>query len=117
MVACITDGMVRDIAGINDVGIPVFARGLTPNSPFKDGPGEIGLSVAIGGVTVDSGDIIVGDRDGLVVVPRGETFDVLRELVAVRAKEAQMEEGVKAGLKSPPWLAAALQAKGVRYLD
>jgi 4-hydroxy-4-methyl-2-oxoglutarate aldolase len=117
VVACITDGMVRDIAGINDVGIPVFARGLTPNSPFKDGPGEIGLSIAIGGVTVDSGDIIVGDRDGLVVVPRGEAVDVLRELVAVRAKEAQMEEGVKAGQKSPPWLAAALQAKGVRYLD
>lgn len=117
VVACITDGMVRDIAGINEVGMPVFARGLTPNSPFKDGPGEIGLAVAIGGVTVTSGDIIVGDRDGLVVVPLGEIADVLRELVAVREKEAKMEAGVKAGQKSPPWLAEALQVKGVRYLD
>jgi 4-hydroxy-4-methyl-2-oxoglutarate aldolase len=117
VVACITDGMVRDIAGINEVGIPVFARGLTPNSPFKDGPGEIGLAVAIGGVTVSSGDVIVGDRDGIVVVPREEIADVLRELVGVREKEAKMESGVNAGQKSPPWLAEALQAKGVRYLD
>ena len=117
IVACVTDGMVRDIAGINDVGIPVFARGLTPNSPFKDGPGEIGLAVAIGGVTVTSGDILVGDRDGLVVVPRAEIAAVREQLEAVRAKEATMEAGVRSGERSPPWLADALQAKGVRYLD
>jgi 4-hydroxy-4-methyl-2-oxoglutarate aldolase len=117
VVACVTDGMVRDIAGINEVGIPVFARGLTPNSPFKDGPGEIGLAVAIGGVTVTSGDVIVGDRDGVVVVPQGEIGAVLHELNAVREKEAKMESGVKSGQKTPPWLAEALQSKGVRYID
>jgi 4-hydroxy-4-methyl-2-oxoglutarate aldolase len=117
VVACVTDGMVRDIAGINEVGIPVFARGLTPNSPFKDGPGEIGLAVAIGGVTVTSGDVIVGDRDGVVVVPQGEIGAVLHELNAVREKEAKMESGVKSGQKAPPWLAEALQSKGVRYID
>ena len=117
VVACVTDGMVRDIAGINEVGMPVFARGLTPNSPFKDGPGEIGLAVAIGGVTVTSGDVIVGDRDGVVVVPRGEIGAVLQELNAVREKEAKMESGVKSGQKTPPWLAEALQSKGVRYID
>lgn len=117
IVACITDGMVRDIAGINESGIPVFARGLTPNSPFKDGPGEIGLAVAIGGVIVASGDVLVGDRDGIVVVPRAELDAVTKELEAIRAKEAAMEAGVRAGDKSPPWLADALHAKGVRYLD
>ena len=117
VVACITDGMVRDIAGINDVGIPVFARGLTPNSPFKDGPGEIGLTVSIGGVTVSSGDIVVADRDGVVVVPFAEIGDVRRQLESIRDKEAQMEAGVKRGDKAPPWLAEALQVKGVRYLD
>jgi 4-hydroxy-4-methyl-2-oxoglutarate aldolase len=117
VVACVTDGMVRDIAGINEVGMPVFARGLTPNSPFMDGPGEIGLAVAIGGVTVTSGDLIVGDRDGVVVVPQAEIGAVLHALDAVREKEAQMEAGVKRGQKSPPWLPDALQAKGVRYID
>ncbi len=117
VVACITDGMVRDIAGINEVGIPVFARGLTPNSPFKDGPGEIGFAVAIGGVTVNSGDVVAGDRDGVVIIPREAIADTLRELRSVREKEAKMESGVKSGQKTPPWLAEALQVKGVRYLD
>lgn len=117
VIACVTDGMVRDLAGINDVGLPVFARGLTPNSPFKDGPGEIGLSVAIGGVTVTSGDIVLGDGDGVVIVPRAEIAAVQEQLQAVRAKEAKMEAGVRSGEKSPPWLAEALQAKGIRYVD
>ena len=52
VVACVTDGLVRDVDGIDAVGIPVFARGLSPNSPFKDGPGEIGLPIVIGGLAV-----------------------------------------------------------------
>lgn len=115
--ACVTDGMVRDIAGINETELPVFARGLTPNSPFKDGPGEIGLSVAIGGVTVSSGDIVVGDRDGVVIVPQQDIAATIGALSAVRAKEMLMESGVKSGQKSPPWLSDALTVKGVRYLD
>jgi 4-hydroxy-4-methyl-2-oxoglutarate aldolase len=117
VVACVTDGMVRDLAGINEVGLPVFARGLTPNSPFKDGPGEIGLSVAIGGVSVASGDIVLGDGDGVVVIPRGEIALVREQLEAVRGKEANMEAGVRSGEKTPPWLAEALKVKGVRYVD
>jgi len=70
IVAAVTDGLVRDVQGIVDVGIPVYARGLTPNSPFKHGPGTIGLPIAIGGQTVQAGDLVVGDRDGVVVVPR-----------------------------------------------
>src|SRR3989337_453245 len=56
--ALVTDGMVRDVEGLNAVGIPVFARGLSPNSPYKDGPGEIGLPVALGGMSIDPGDLI-----------------------------------------------------------
>jgi len=117
VVACVTDGMARDIAGINAVGIPVFGRGLTPNSPFKDGPGEIGTSIVLGGMTVNSGDVLVGDRDGLVVVPRLELAAVLGELDVVRAKEAKMDAGVKAGQKTPDWLDEALKVKGVRYIE
>ena len=56
--ALVTDGMVRDVDGLNAVGIPVFARGLSPNSPFKDGPGTIGLPISLGGVTVNAGDVV-----------------------------------------------------------
>ncbi|MEO8304536.1 MAG: RraA family protein [Betaproteobacteria bacterium] len=117
LVACVTDGVVRDIDGINKVGMPVFARGLSPNSPFKDGPGEIGLSIVIGGLTIHSGDVLVGDKNGVAVVPRVRVAEVIANLKAVAAKEAQMDEAVLAGAKEPAWLQSALAAKGVRVID
>jgi 4-hydroxy-4-methyl-2-oxoglutarate aldolase len=117
IVAVITDGLVRDIAGLEEVGIPVYARGLTPNSPEKHGPGEIGLPIALGGEAINAGDLIVGDRDGIVVVPYADIDLVAENLAAVTAKEQKMEAAVKEGLKYPEWLQQTLQQKGVRYLD
>ena len=117
MVACVTDGMVRDIDGINEVGIPVFARGLSPNSPFKDGPGEIGLSVVIGGLAIHSGDILVADKNGVAVVPRERAAEVIASLAGVSAKEAQMDAAVRSGARKPDWLQATFAAKGVRLID
>ncbi len=95
--ALVTDGMVRDIEGLNAVGIPVFARGLSPNSPFKDGPGTIGLPISLGGVTVNSGDVVIGDQDGVVVVAREALESVLAALADVKTKEAKMDELVAKG--------------------
>jgi 4-hydroxy-4-methyl-2-oxoglutarate aldolase len=117
IVAVVTDGLVRDIAGLEDVGIPVYARGLTPNSPEKHGPGEIGLPIALGGGAINAGDLIVGDRDGIVVVPYADIDRVADGLAAVTAKEQKMEAAVRDGLKYPEWLEQTLQQKGVRYLD
>ncbi len=117
MIGCVTDGMVRDIDGINEVGMPVFARGLSPNSPFKDGPGEIGLSVVIGGVAVHSGDIIVADKNGVAVVPREKAAAVVNSLQAVSKKEAQMDALVRGGIKEPDWLKATFDAKGILFVD
>ncbi|MEP6701632.1 MAG: RraA family protein, partial [Betaproteobacteria bacterium] len=105
IVALVTDGMVRDIDGLNAVGIPVFARGLTPNSPHKDGPGEIGTPVTIGGVIVNPGDIVVGDQDGVVVVARESAAAVAAALAEVAAKEAAMDQWVREGKTMPTWLA------------
>jgi 4-hydroxy-4-methyl-2-oxoglutarate aldolase len=116
VVAIVTDGAVRDIPGIDAVGIPVFARGVSPNSPWKNGPGRVGLPIAIGGVTVDAGDIVVGDQDGVVIVPRAGAAAAADELTSVLAKEAKMEQGVKAGLIVPAWLADARKAKGVTFI-
>lgn len=115
--AFVTDGMVRDIDGLNVVGIPVFARGLSPNSPYKDGPGEIGLPIMLGGVTVDSGDVILGDQDGVVVVAREAIPTVLAAIEDVKAKEAKMEALVAQGAKMPPGIEELIAQKGVRYVD
>jgi len=115
--AIVTDGVVRDLTGINQVGIPVFARGISANSPWKNGPGTVGLPIVIGGVSVNAGDIAAGDQDGVVIVARSAAPAVADGLKAVLAKEKKMEADVKAGMTIPGWLEEAYKAKGVRYLD
>lgn len=73
----VTDGLVRDVQQTKDVGFAVFAIGLTPSGPTKDGVGQINLPISCGGVVVFPGDIIVGDSDGVVVVRKDEATDVL----------------------------------------
>ena len=115
--ALVTDGMVRDVDGLNAVGIPVFARGLSPNSPFKDGPGTIGLPIALGGVTVNAGDLVIGDQDGVVVVAREAIERVLEALADVKAKEAKMDEWVRTGATAPLGMQQLIADKGVRFVD
>ena len=62
-VAIVTDGVVRDIAGILRAGIPVFCRGVVPNSGYRNGPATINLPVSFGGQIVEPGDVLVGDRE------------------------------------------------------
>jgi 4-hydroxy-4-methyl-2-oxoglutarate aldolase len=115
--AFVTDGMVRDIDGLNAVGIPVFARGLSPNSPYKDGPGRIGLPISLGGVSVNAGDVIIGDENGIVVVGREVLQGVLVALDEVKAKEAMMDDLVAKGATSPPGMEKLLAEKGIDYVD
>ena len=117
VVGIVTDGVVRDLTGINDVGIPVFARGICANSPWKNGPGRVGLPIFIGGVCVNAGDIAAGDQDGVVVVTRRTVPAVAAGLKAVLAREKKMEANVKAGMTVPGWLKEAYKTKGVRYMD
>ena len=115
--AFVTDGMVRDIEGLDAVGIPVFARGLSPNSPYKDGPGSIGLPVSIGGMSIHAGDVVIGDENGIVVVARDKVESVLSALDEVKAKEQMMDELVAKGATFPPGMEQMLVQKGVLYLD
>lgn len=102
-VAFVTDGCVRDVPGIRQVGLPCFAAGVTPNSPARTGPGTVGFPAVVGGVTVANGDIVAGDQDGVVVVPYERIDACIERLVRVRAAEADLDAKVQAGLKSTPW--------------
>lgn len=108
----VTDGLVRDLEDLETVGLPVFAMGVTPNSPQRRGPGSVGLPVVCGGVTVASGDVVVGDRDGVVVVPRARIDETLKNLERVKAAEAATLERVRAGLKELPVEVPALKRMG-----
>lgn len=74
----VVDGAVRDKAGILEVGFPTFSRGITPKLFGTSGPGAINVPIQCGGVTVNPGDLIVGDDDGVVVVPRKDIERVLK---------------------------------------
>jgi 4-hydroxy-4-methyl-2-oxoglutarate aldolase len=104
----VTDGVVRDLAGILSVGLPVFCVGLSPNSPARNGPGSVGLPIVIGGMSVSSGDVLVLDNDGVVIIPQGEVQSVTQNLKLVYAAEADLEAKVKAGLKLPDFIRKAL---------
>ncbi len=68
----VVDGCIRDIEGIQELSIPVFAKGVTPQGPYKNGPGEINVPIACGGQVVCPGDLLVGDHDGVVVIPQAD---------------------------------------------
>ena len=103
--AFVTDGLARDRAGIVAAGLPLFAMGISPNSPASSGPGQVGAPVVLGGVQVCSGDIVVGDADGVVVIPLAEAELVLEKLHMVQAAEKTAEETVKGGATSfASWL-------------
>ena len=109
----VTDGLVRDIVGILGVGLPVYCAGVTPNSPVRNGPGTVGLPVVLGGVAIESGDLVIGDGDGVVIVPRARIGAVLERLAAVRAAEAALEAKVKAGLEVPDFVQTILNSDRV----
>jgi len=94
----VTDGCARDLPGIQALDFPLFCRGLSPNSPYSKGPGSVGYPVMMGGVEVSSGDMIVGDQDGVVVVPFAKIDEVIAALEDVRAAETALEHQVKDGL-------------------
>lgn len=117
IIAVVTDGVVRDLDGIARSRLPVYAQGLSPNSPFKHGPGTVGLPISLGGSLVNAGDLVVGDRDGVVIVPSDRVPEVIARLAEVRAREADLDARVTAGVSVPDWVAAALDSDIVRFVD
>lgn len=95
--AFVTDGLARDKAGIVATGLPVFCRGIQPNSPALNGPGVVGAPVTLGDVYIRPGDAIVGDADGVVVIPYEQLERVLDRLEQVRAAEVRTEKLVREG--------------------
>ena len=112
----VCDGMCRDLSGIRAAGLPTFVLGASPAAPGKDGPGEIGGRVSCGGVVVEAGDIVVGDEDGVVVVPLADGRAVALALDAVRQKEASMQANLDAGQLIPGWVDKRLAELGCELL-
>jgi len=113
----VTDGPVRDYAGVVAAGLPVWCTGLTPASPFSKGPGSVGFAIQIGGQEVETGDMIIADRDGVVVVPFENIDEIIAALARVKELETALDAEVAEGLKIPAPISELLASDRVEYVD
>jgi len=113
----VIDGLIRDIPGIKEVGMPVYARGITPVGPLHRGPGEINFSVSCGGIVVNPGDIICGDANGVVVVRQEIAESLLDRLVNQRKSLKDYLDNVKQGIFSNEWVDNILDSHHCLFID
>ena len=115
--AIVVDGMARDLDGIVAAELPVHCRGITPNSCVRSGPGRVGLPVIVGGVAVQAGDIIVGDRDGVVAVPQARLAEIVGKLDEIRQMEAELQAKIRAGATHFEAIAVLLASDRVTWVE
>ena len=94
----IIDGAARDVDVLEEMGFGVWARAVNPAGPYKNGPGQINIPVAVGGVVVNPGDVICADSDGVIVIPAAEAVSSLLAGRAVEADEAQRRAAILASV-------------------
>ena len=109
-------GAIRDSGAIAKQGFPVYAAGVTHRGPYKDGPGEINVAIALDGMVIEPGDLVVGDEDGLLCVPFDATEAVLKATEAKQAAEQTQIAAIEAGTHSAPWVDETLRRLGCEGL-
>lgn len=111
----IIDGAVRDVNTLKEIGMPIYAAGITPAGPYKNGPGEINVPVSCGGVVINPGDILVGDADGIVVIRQDDAEDILSKTQAKNLAEQQTMADIINMKWDRTWVDAALEEQGCEY--
>jgi regulator of RNase E activity RraA len=110
----VVDGAIRDAAAIRGGAFPVFARGVTHRGPYKDGPGEVNGVIAISGMVISPGDLIIGDADGVLCVPIDEVDKVYECAKAKLESEQKAFASIAAGQREDSWIDQRLQSLGVQ---
>ncbi len=114
----IIDGCVRDSAALREMDFPVYAKGVTPNGPYKNGPGEMNFPVSFAGIIINPGDIIVGDADGLLVVRPEDAEEIAKKAKAWHDSEEKQLEGILTkGEWVRPWVDGKLEEVGFEFVD
>ena len=108
----VLNGAVRDSEEIGRGQFPLYAAGVTHRGPYKDGPGEINVPIAIDGMVIHPGDLIVGDADGLLCVPYDEVEEILAATRRKMAAEKKTLADIEAGTLDTAWIDVTLQRIG-----
>jgi regulator of RNase E activity RraA len=112
IVGLVIDGAIRDSDILPTLSIPVFAKGVTHRGCYKNGPGELNVTISCGGMVVRPGDLVVGDSDGVVIVPYEEAPGLLPELKKKVEKETVVLEQIRANTVDRSWVDEELRDKG-----
>ena len=113
----VINGAIRDAAAIRAQAVPVFAAGVTHRGPYKNGPGEINVPIAIDGMVIAPGDLVLGDEDGLLCVPFDDLVPVLAAAEAKFAAEQTQMAHIAAGTHEAGWVEAQLRRLGCEGLE
>ncbi len=109
----VVDACIRDSDAIAELDFPVYARGVTPNGPYKNGPGEINFPVSLCGIVICPGDILIGDGDGVAVVKPEDAGELAAVTRKVFEKETKFLEDIAAGRGlNRSWVDRMLTEKG-----
>ncbi len=112
----VVNGAIRDTDAFVEAGYPCFARGSSHRGPYKLGPGEINVPVSLGGVVIATGDIVVGDADGVVVVPQEEAEHIASKVQETMAQEAETLRKIENGTMDRSWVDQALKERGGQWV-
>jgi len=113
----VIDGAVRDAGFIRGQKFPVYAAGVTHRGPYKNGPGEINVPIAIDGMVIEPGDLVLGDDDGLLCVPFDDVDEVLRAAIAKFDAEQKQIANIRAGTHDSSWVDKTLRELNYEGLD
>lgn len=108
----VINGAIRDAGAIRAGDLPVYAAGITHRGPYKDGPGDINTTIAIDGMTVSPGDLILGDEDGLLCIAYDNLEEIYQAAAAKNALEETMFADIRAGRLDQGWVNKRLIALG-----
>ena len=113
----VIDGPIRDIDVISQGSLPIYATGTNPAGPYKEGPGEVNVPIACGGIMVNPGDIILGDLDGVIVIPRQDAEQILEKAKLLSANDRQKAENSAKGTVNRQWVDDLMVKKNVEIID
>ncbi|MBU5625355.1 RraA family protein [Oscillibacter sp. MSJ-2] len=113
----VLDGPIRDADELRAMTLPVYATGSTPGGPHKDGPGEINVPIACGGISVAPGDIIVADGDGVIVIPLRDAPQVLEAAKKYRTQDEAKVLAARSGTQNRDWVQKRIEERHVEILD
>ena len=113
----ILDGPIRDIDEIGKWDFPVYCTGTTPGGPYKEGPGEINVPISCGGISVNPGDIILADPDGVICIPRKDAASILVEARKFQEADEKKLIAARNGTANRAWVEKSLNEKGFEIID